>query len=99
VFTLNNPLIVIDLEATASTNSSGHQENNCIIEIGAVALDLSLNVIGEFSSLVQPSEPISPFIEKLTGITGAMVAKAPPFSQVGPEFVQWATQMLSLIHI
>ena len=47
-----------------------------ITEIGAVKVRGG-EVLGEFQTLVNPGEPIPPFISVLTGITDAMVADAP----------------------
>ena len=90
MFKLHNPLIVLDLEATAGQDERGRQTNSCIIDIGAVFLDENLNSLGTFQALVKPTEPITPFITKLTGITAEMVAGEPSFSQVGPAFSRWA---------
>lgn len=93
MFKLNNPLIVLDLEATAGQDDRGRQTNNCIIDIGAVYLDETLTVRGTFQSLVKPTEEITPFITKLTGITPEMLDGQPTFSAVGASFAQWATQL------
>ena len=90
MYKLNNPLIVLDLEATAGQDDQGRQTNNCIIDLGAVFLDEKLEVRGTFQSLVKPAEPITAFITKLTGITPAMVQDQPTFVEVGPAFALWA---------
>jgi DNA polymerase III epsilon subunit-like protein len=90
MFTLHNPLVVIDLEATAGQDESGRQTNNCIIDLGAVYLDETLEVKGTFEALVKPSEPVTPFITELTGISPAMLEDQPGFAQVGPAFAEWA---------
>jgi len=89
MFNLNNDLIVIDLEATASEDPHGNQLNNFIIDIGAVHLDKNLEIQGSFSEIIQPEEPISPFIAQLTGITNQMVGDRPLWSKVGMDFSQW----------
>lgn len=89
MFKLHNPLVVLDLEATAGQDSQGRQTNNCIIDLGAVYLDETLSVRGRFQALVKPSEPVTPFITKLTGITEAMLAGEPGFDAVGPAFERW----------
>lgn len=89
MFKLHNPIVVLDLEATAGQDDRGRQTNNCIIDIGAVYLDERLEVKGTFQSLVKPTEPITPFITKLTGITPAMVEAESGFEVVGPAFVRW----------
>ncbi len=89
MFRLNNPLVVLDLEATAGKDEQGRQTNNCIIDIGAVYLDERLEVLGTFQSLVKPTEDVTPFITQLTGITPAMVADQPSFAEVGTGFSRW----------
>lgn len=93
MFKLHNPLVVIDLEATAGQDEAGRQTNNCIIDLGAVFLDETLEVKGTFEALVKPSEPVTPFITELTGITPAMVADQPAFGEIGPRFSSWAQSL------
>jgi DNA polymerase-3 subunit epsilon len=59
-----------------------------ITEIGAVKIRGG-EVLGEFHTLVNPGSPIPPFITVLTGITDAMVAPAPLFSEVLPAFLEF----------
>ncbi len=42
-------------------------------------------IVEEWSSLVNPEKSISPFIEQITGITSAMVAGAPKFSEIAEK--------------
>jgi len=93
MFKLHNPLIVLDLEATAGEDPQGRQTNNCIIDIGAVYLDETLQIKGTFQSLVKPLEPLTPFITKLTGITPSMVEDQPVFAEVGPLFSRWVESL------
>ncbi|MGA9346258.1 MAG: exonuclease domain-containing protein, partial [Nocardioidaceae bacterium] len=64
--------VVVDLETTGGSAVGG----SSITEIGAVKV-CGGEVLGEFQTLVRPSDPIPPFISVLTGITNAMVAGAP----------------------
>ena len=89
MFKLHNPVVVIDLEATAGKDDRGNQTNNCIIDLGAVYLNERLEVVSTFESLVRPEEPVTPFITKLTGITQEMLASQPDFSVVGPQLLKW----------
>lgn len=102
---LKNDFIVIDLEATTNRFSgesaidpdsdSGNefeQTNNFIIEIGAVYVSSELKIIDQFSALVRPEESITPFIEKLTGITQAMVDTAESWPVVSQQFESWILQ-------
>ena len=76
--------VVVDLETTGTSPSSGAM----ITEIGAVKIRGG-EVLGEFHTLVNPGSPIPPFITVLTGITDAMVAPAPLFSEVLPAFLEF----------
>jgi len=71
-------LAFVDLETTGATATADR-----ITEIGIVEVD-ELGV-REWSCLVNPGTPISGFIERLTGISNAMVADAPPFEDVADE--------------
>jgi len=74
-----NALAFVDLETTGATAS-----NDRITEIGIVEVDADGSV-REWQQLVNPGQPISSFIERLTGISNAMVAKAPSFAEVADE--------------
>ena len=62
---------MFDLETTGERPAP-----DTITEIGAVRLERG-RVTGTFSTLVRPGRPIQPFVVRLTGITDAMVARAP----------------------
>ena len=71
-------LAFVDLETTGATATADR-----ITEIGIVEVDEQ--GVREWSCLVNPGAPISGFIERLTGISNAMVADAPPFEDVAEE--------------
>ena len=73
---LDRPLVFLDLETTGAT---AHYDR--ITEIGLVEVDCGRHV-GEWSSLVNPEMRIPLSIQTLTGITDAMVANAPTFSEL-----------------
>ncbi|GAA2279711.1 DEDD exonuclease domain-containing protein [Nonomuraea roseoviolacea subsp. roseoviolacea] len=75
--------VVFDLETTGGSPAE-HQ----ITEIGAVKVRAG-EVLGEFSTLVDPGGPIPPFISVLTGITDAMVMAAPRIEAVLPSFLEF----------
>lgn len=75
--------VVVDLETTGG--APGSEE---ITEIGAVK-SRGGEVIGEFATLVNPNQPIPPFITVLTGITTAMVIDAPRIAKVLPAFLEF----------
>lgn len=62
-----------------------------IIEIGAVIMDESFLVLGEFKTLVKPqfNDSIYKKYETLTGITTQMVCGAPTFATAYEMFVNW----------
>jgi DNA polymerase-3 subunit epsilon len=72
-------LVFIDLETTG-TNTL----HDRVIEVGFCEVHNGA-VIEEWSSLVNPGEPISPFIEQITGITTEMVSGAPSFYEIADE--------------
>ncbi len=76
--------LLLDLETTG-----GNPVQDRITEIAAVRIEGGVEV-ARWSTLVNPGVPISGFIERLTGISNAMVTSAPPFADV-------ATQLLTLL--
>nr|WP_308440146.1 DEDD exonuclease domain-containing protein [Asanoa siamensis] len=79
--------VVVDLETTGGAPDGGG-----ITEVGAVKVRGGEQV-GVLATLVNPGQPIPPFITVLTGITQAMVLPAPPIEEVLPpllEFIQGA---------
>ncbi|MFB9661656.1 DEDD exonuclease domain-containing protein [Glycomyces mayteni] len=83
---------VVDLETT------GLAADACgITEIGAVKVKGG-EVVGEFSTLVNPGEPIDPRVTRLTGITDEMVADAPGIEAVLPMFLEFAQGATLVAH-
>ncbi len=83
--------MVVDLETTGDAPISG------IIEIGAVRVERGR--LGErFVTLVDPGRPIHPFVVRLTGITDAMVAGAPPIAEALPRFLEFARDGVLVAH-
>ena len=75
--------VLFDLETTGVSRATDE-----IIEIAAMVVgpDSIMMEDGTYQSLVKPKKQISNFITMLTGISNEMVAAAPPFSTVAPEF-------------
>ncbi len=71
-------LAFVDLETTGGSPALHRATEVGVIEVSAAG-------VREWSSLVNPQTPIPPFIQKLTGITDAMVQDAPPFSMLAAE--------------
>jgi DNA polymerase III subunit epsilon len=76
--------VVVDLETTG-----GSPVDHAITEIGAVKVRGGER-LGTFQSLVDPRQPIPPYVAHLTGITDRTVAGAPPIEAVLPSFLEFA---------
>jgi len=84
--------VVFDLETT------GAKAPPCrVIEIGAYRVK-NARIEAEFHALVNPEVPIPPFITALTGISDDMVAEAPLFSRVAPEFLEFIGDSVLVAH-
>jgi DNA polymerase III subunit epsilon len=84
--------VVVDIETTG-----GNPDWNRITEIGAVRVRGG-EVVDEWSSLIYPGRSIPKFIVGLTGITDAMVAKAPPFEAVADAFRAFVGDAVFVAH-
>jgi len=85
------PLVFVDLETTGATAATDR-----ITEIGIV--EVSAEGVSEWSSLVNPGVPISSFIQRLTGISDAMVAEAPTFAELAEEVLARLQGRLFVAH-
>lgn len=86
--------VIVDFEMNPVADEYIEERNICrleIIEIGAVIMDESFMVLGEFKTLVKPqyNDSIYKKYEKLTGITTDMVCGAPTFTTAYEMFVNW----------
>lgn len=71
------PIITyLDLETTGATPLKDR-----ITEIGLVRIENGVEV-ARWQTLVNPQQPIPPFIQELTGISNEMIENAPTFSEV-----------------
>ena len=68
--------VLLDLETTGA-----HPERDRITEIALLRFEGG-RLVDRWQSLVRPDVPIPPLIERLVGITNAMVADAPPAAEV-----------------
>jgi DNA polymerase III subunit epsilon len=84
---------VVDLETTGGSAQAG----SMITEVGAVKVRGG-EVLGEFSTLVDPHTEIPAFIAVLTGISNSMVAGAPPIESVLPAFLEFAQGCVLVAH-
>ena len=83
---------IVDLEATG-----GKFNEESIIEIAIYKYDGS-KVIDQFISLVNPHKDITPYVEKLTGISAKMVNTAPTFSQVAKRIIEITDNSILVAH-
>ena len=84
--------VVVDLETTGGSPDGGG-----ITEIGAVKVRGGVE-LGSLGTLVNPGQPIPPFITVLTGITQAMIAPAPPIETVLPTFLEFLSDAVLVAH-
>lgn len=77
---MENKYVVIDLE----TNGNSPKKGDRIIQFAAVVV-INGKIVEEYSSLINPMQPISPFIEELTGINDEMVKDAPLFEEIAEK--------------
>ena len=75
----DNTFAFLDIETTG-----GNSTHDRITEIG-IRFWRSGAVVEEWQTLLNPETRISPFIERLTGISNDMVAEAPLFGEVADE--------------
>jgi DNA polymerase-3 subunit epsilon len=84
-------MVFVDLETTGATATTDR-----ITEIGIVEVDA--DGVREWSCLVNPQTGIPPFIERLTGISDAMVADAPTFAQLAVDVLERLEGRLFVAH-
>ena len=84
--------VIFDLETTGI--SPNYDE---VIEISALKVKGG-KVVDEFNTLVNPGRKIPFGATKVNGITNAMVAEAPAFSQVLAEFLEFAEGLVLVGH-
>src|SRR3990172_3921357 len=85
-------LVALDLETTGLESG-----RDAIMEIGAIRFRGD-RVEAEFSTLINPGRKVPLHISKLTGITDAMLVKAPPISAVLPELEEFVGEAPVLGH-
>ncbi len=88
----NQVYVVVDVETTG-----GRAATHRLTEIGAVKMQGG-EIIGEWSSLLNPQRPIPPNITRITNITDAMVAGAPLFRDVADDFAGFMGDAIFAAH-
>jgi DNA polymerase-3 subunit epsilon len=84
--------VVVDLETTG-----GNPSANRITEIGAVKVRGG-EIVGEWSTLVNPERSIPKFVVGLTGITDEMVSTAPRFQEIADSFREFLGEAVFVAH-
>jgi len=84
--------VVVDVETTG-----GRGEHHRVTEIGAVKVRDG-EIVGRFSTLLNPQRSIPPGITRLTGITPAMVEDAPYFADIADEFEEFMQGAIFVAH-
>ncbi|WP_322047023.1 exonuclease domain-containing protein [Paraburkholderia sp. J67] len=85
------PLVFVDLETTG-----GSVGEHRITEVGLV--EVIDGQATRWSTLVDPQQPIPPFIQQLTGISDAMVRGAPTFADIAPALFERLAGKLFIAH-
>ena len=80
---LGKTCVALDLETTGLD-----AQRDSIIEVGVVKFR-GAEVIDTFESLVNPYQPLPPFINRLTGITQRELDAAPPFNAIAAEISEF----------
>ncbi len=89
---LNDTFVVFDIETTGFSPVT-----NRIIEIGAVKVQNG-QIVGRFSTFVNPEVPIPFEIEKLTSINDSMVMNAETIEMVLPKFLEFVGDAVLVAH-
>ncbi|WP_179402678.1 exonuclease domain-containing protein [Burkholderia guangdongensis] len=85
------PLAFVDLETTGGSAAEHRITEIGVVEIGPLG-------VSTWTSLVNPGQPIPPFIQQLTGITDAMVRDAPPFAALASTLFERLDGKLFVAH-
>jgi len=88
----NQDYVVVDIETTGSVG-----QRNRVTEIGAVRVRGG-EVVGQWTSLINPESCIPSRIVQLTGITNQMVANAPKFADIADEFREFIGDAVFVAH-
>lgn len=83
---------ILDIETTG-----GKYNEEGITEIAIYKFD-GEKVVDQFISLVNPEQPIQPFVVNLTGINNEMLRNAPKFYEVAKRIVEITTDCVLVAH-
>ena len=83
---------IVDIETTG-----GFPEQHGMTEI-AIVLHNGTEVEGRYETLINPHQPIPPYIANMTGISDKMVAAAPSFNEVAPHIFNLLQDRIFVAH-
>lgn len=83
---------IVDIETTG-----GFPEQHGMTEI-AIVLHNGTEVEGRYETLINPHQPIPPYIANMTGISDKMVAVAPSFEEVAPHIFNLLKDRVFVAH-
>jgi DNA polymerase-3 subunit epsilon len=83
---------IVDIETTG-----GFPQQHGITEI-AIVLHNGTEIEGKYETLVNPHQPIPPFVANMTGISDAMVSVAPSFHEVAPKIYNLLKDRVFVAH-
>jgi len=83
---------IVDIETTG-----GFPEQHGMTEI-AIVLHNGAEVEGRYETLINPHQPIPPYIANMTGISDKMVSEAPSFEEVAPHIFNLLKDRIFVAH-
>ena len=84
--------VIVDVETTG-----GSPKQSKITELAMYKYD-GVEIVDEFSSLINPEQEIPEFIVRLTGITNASVKNAPKFFEIAKEVIEFCEDSIFVAH-
>lgn len=91
-FNPQQTFVVVDLETTG-----GKKPYHRVTEIGAIKIQQG-QIIDSFETLINPQRPIPAAITQLTGISNAMVTKAPVFADIADSLQNFLDGAVFVAH-
>ncbi|GIN85692.1 ATP-dependent helicase DinG [Heyndrickxia sporothermodurans] len=85
--------VVVDIETTGNSSKKGDR----IIQIAAVVIEND-KIVDQYTTFINPCQPIPAFIEELTGINDRMVEDAPLFEEIAPIILKMLEQSIFVAH-
>lgn len=84
--------VIVDVETTG-----GSPKQSKITELAMYKFD-GVQIVDEFSSLINPEQEIPEFIVRLTGITNASVKNAPKFYELAKKVIEFCEGSVFVAH-